>query len=72
MLDRERLAKVLALTASSQTSEALAAMRKANEIVTGAGLTWGQVLASGNRVTVTVMRNELRPEAYEPEEPWVK
>ena len=43
-LDRERLAKVLSLTQSSSDGEALAAIRKANEIIKGENLTWDEVL----------------------------
>lgn len=71
MLDRTRLAKLLALSTSSNDSEALAAARKANEIVKGAGLSWEEVLApqAGNLVTVTVNRGAPHG-YYRPTEDW--
>lgn len=44
-LDRDKLAKVLALTTSQSTHEALAAARMANQIIADAGLSWSDVLA---------------------------
>ena len=74
MLDRDRLAKLLALTTSLNDNEALAAIRKANEIVEGAGLTWDQVLlpiadAVSPHVSVTINRF-LHPEFYAAAEEW--
>lgn len=74
MLDHDRLAKLLALTASPNDNEALAAMRKANEIMKGEDLTWAELLASDNlrapHVTVTVSRGFAHPEFYAAMEEW--
>lgn len=75
MLDRERLAKVLALTTSPNDSEALSAMRKANEIIKGEGLTWDEVLVqiadAVSVVNIHVQRgNFVAPEFYAAMEEW--
>jgi hypothetical protein len=74
VLDRERLAKVLQLTTSTNDSEALAAIRKANDIVKGEGLTWDEVLVqveAGPVLNVHVHRNQfVAPEFYEAVEAW--
>ncbi len=43
--NRERLARLMALTASDREHEALAALRKANGVLRAAGLTWAEALA---------------------------
>lgn len=48
-LDRTRLGRVLAMIGSSFDGEALAAARRANEMIKAAGLTWEQAL--GNHET---------------------
>jgi hypothetical protein len=75
MLDRERLAKILALTASTNDGEALAAIRKANDIVRGEDMTWDDVLVqlvpAVSNVHVTVHRNSfVTPEFHEAMEAW--
>jgi len=68
-LDREKLAKVLALMSSPLDGEALAAARQAAVMVSGAGLRWSDVVdppppvvaVSGRRVTVTVYDGEAFP-----------
>jgi len=51
-LDHDRLAKLLALSTSDSDGEALAAIRRANAMVSKAGLTWHQVLKqSGGKAT---------------------
>ena len=71
MLDRERLAKILAMTTSDHDGEALSAMRKANEIIKGEGLTWALLLEQvGRTVTVTVSR-QPPSQYYEPSDAWV-
>ncbi len=45
-LDREKLGKLLALAGSNHDGEALAAVRKAGQMVAAAGLEWRDVLAS--------------------------
>jgi len=54
VLDRDRLAKVLALTTSPNDAEALAAIRKANDIVKGADLDWSEVLATQHAVNIQI------------------
>lgn len=63
-MDKQKLAKVLALTASDKDGEALAAVRMANRILAMEGLTWLEVISPvpTTRVTVT---------AYKAEEDWV-
>jgi hypothetical protein len=43
-LDRKRLSKILSLSASPCDFEALAACRKANDLVYSAGLSWGDIV----------------------------
>jgi hypothetical protein len=68
MLDRERLAKILALTTSTHDGEALSAIRRANEIIKGEGLSWELVLAQitmAQGVTIEVHRgNWGRPDEH--------
>lgn len=45
VLDRRKLAAVLALTTSATDGEALAAVRAANRMLAAAGVTWADVLA---------------------------
>lgn len=57
MIDRAKLAKLLALTASDHDPEALSAMRMANAMVKAADTTWDQLLAPPQSiVTVSVHR----------------
>ena len=44
--EKERLAKVLALTTSNIDGEALAAVRKANQLLAKDGVTWEQLLTA--------------------------
>lgn len=53
-LDRERLAKLLAMTASDKDGEALNAMRMANRVIEAAGLTWAEVLEQQAAVSVRI------------------
>lgn len=54
-LNRERLWKLLALTQKDNDHEALGAIRKCNQMLAEADVTWEQVLAiPGRQVTVTV------------------
>lgn len=46
-MDREKLLKVLALTSSDQEGEALAAFRKAKDIIEGGGLALADVISAG-------------------------
>src|ERR1035441_10306125 len=84
VLDRERLIKVLAMTTSPNDSEALSAMRKANEIIRAENLTWAEVLAqhlnlqgqplgqSAHTVHVDLFRRGgfASPEFYKDGEEW--
>lgn len=57
-MDRAKLAKLLALTASDHDHEALSAMRMANAMVKAAGVTWDELLAPPqNVIAVTIQRN---------------
>lgn len=73
MLDRDKLAKVLAMTTSDTDPEALAAIRMANRMLAAAGLTWEAVLAAGGvrQLTVTVTRHGEAPAPYQTQEDWV-
>lgn len=73
MLDRERLAKILALTTSDHDGEALSAIRKANEIIKGEKLTWDEVLVqvTGTVINIRASRYPANGEQYEPTESWV-
>lgn len=55
MLDRTRLAKLLALTGSDNDAEALAAIRKANEMVRGQNLTWAEVVTVDTQPLINIM-----------------
>lgn len=60
MLDRTRLAKLLALTASDNDAEALSAIRKANEIIKGNDLQWLDVVSpAGNTLNITLQRQPM-------------
>lgn len=69
-LDKARLAKVLALTQSDNDSEALAAIRKANDIVRGAELTWEDVLVQQNSVHIVLQRQPMQ-ETYKADDSWI-
>jgi len=53
-LDRQRLAKVLGLTDSAHEGEALAAARKANELIVSAGMTWDVVVQPSEDLRIAV------------------
>lgn len=55
MLDRTRLAKLLALTTSDNDAEALSAMRKANEVVKGQNMTWAEVVTVDTQPLINIM-----------------
>lgn len=63
MLDRTRLAKVLALTTSTNDAEALAAIRKANDIISGEKMQWSEVLAvdATSLISITIARQAGTP-----------
>lgn len=65
-MDREKLAKLLAMTTSDNDHEALAALRMANKMLTAERATWGEVLAAGG----ASVRITLQREPYQPEENW--
>jgi hypothetical protein len=68
MLDRVKLVKLLNLTQSQATHEALAAARAANKMLAAEGVTWDDVINGGPRVRVTVITNhdDLVAEALRP------
>lgn len=72
MLDRERLAKILAMTTSTHDGEALNAIRKANEMIKGEKLTWDEVLVqvTGTVINIKTTRYPTN-EQYTPTEDWV-
>jgi hypothetical protein len=53
-LDRRRLAKVLGLTGSAHEGEALAAARKANELIVAARMTWDAVVQPSDDLRIAV------------------
>lgn len=69
-MDRERLTKVLALTTSDNDAEALAAIRKANDLIKAEGLMWSDVLQVSNVVNITLQRPGAGPPAAQAED-WV-
>ena len=81
VLDREKLAKVLALTTSNLPHEALAAICRANRMIAAANMTWDKVLAqpsqpapafqSAHAVHVDIFRHGFAsPEFYKDGEEW--
>jgi hypothetical protein len=52
--DRQRLAKVLGMTGSAHDGEALAAIRKANELIVAAGMTWDEIIRSRADLRIAV------------------
>jgi hypothetical protein len=65
-MDRDKLAKLLALSASDNEHEALGCIRAANRIVKEAGTTWQDVLAGPDKsFRVSIERR------YTAEENWV-
>ena len=63
----------MGLTTSNNDHEALAALRKANEIILGEKSTWAEVLAqaAANHVTVTVNRYNNMATGGDPHEEWI-
>ena len=72
MLDRTRLAKILAMTTSTHDGEALSAIRRANEVLAGEKVSWEEVLAqeATRAVHVSVHRYPDNSKYYEPPEAW--
>lgn len=75
-LNRERLAKLLALTQKDNEHEIVGAIRKCNQMLAEADMTWEQVLAPARGITVTVTRTPahrygFQTEAAPPSEDWV-
>jgi len=64
MLDRDRLAKILAMTTSENDGEALSAVRRANKIIKDAGLAWTDVLAQQSVVTINIGKRNPPPGAF--------
>lgn len=73
-MDREKLAKLLALTASDNDHEALAAMRAANRMLKAADKAWEDVLEGPERVLrVSISRHHAVPEEfYHAMEEWTR
>lgn len=68
-MDREKLAKVLAMTTSPVSHEALAAVRMANKMLTDAKMTWGELLAAGG-TTVNIALKRASPDGFHDSEAW--
>lgn len=67
-LDRDKLAKMLAMTTSDKDGEALSAIRMVNAMLTKEKVTWGEVLAQAP----PAVRISISREAYEGDgEAWV-
>lgn len=65
-MDREKLAKIMAMTTSDTDPEALAALRMANKLLAAEKLTWEDVLRTrGHDVKISVFRQA-------PGEDWVQ
>jgi hypothetical protein len=66
VIDRARLAKLLALSQSDNDAEALSCIRAANKMVQAAGKSWDEVL-----VQITPgMRITIQKGPYKAEEAW--
>lgn len=60
MLDKTRLAKILAMTTSDNDGEALSAIRRANEVIKGEGLQWHDVVCpASNVMNITIQRQPM-------------
>lgn len=53
-LDRDKLAKILALGASDKVHEAAGCMRAANRMLAAENMTWAEVLSGGQEKTLRV------------------
>jgi hypothetical protein len=71
-VDREKLAKLLALTTSDNDHEALSAMRAANRMLREVGKIWEDVLEGPERVlSISISRPHAVPEEfYQAMEEW--
>lgn len=65
-LDREKLAKLLALSTSDNEHEALGCLRAANRLIKAENLTWADVLAGPEKTFRVVVQRE----PYTAEENW--
>jgi hypothetical protein len=72
MLDRAKLAKILARTSSQNDNERLVALNMANAMVNDAGTTWEAVLAESlfNVVNIEIQRAPPPASAYQQEDGW--
>lgn len=61
-LDKDRLAKLLRLTESEHDGEALAAIRKANDLLRQHRTSWAQALGAADEVAEPTPADEPRPE----------
>lgn len=66
-MDREKLAKIMAMTTSPVSHEALAAVRMANKMLAAEKLTWEEVIASGGKTTINIDLRRRPPD----EESWI-
>lgn len=70
-MDKAKLAKLLAMTTSSNDNEALAAIRMANKMLSGEKLTWGDILAEGGpQIRVTIHQHRYPADVYKAAEAW--
>jgi len=61
-MDRDKLVKLLSLTTSDNSNEALSALRMANAMLSREGITWGEVLAASGdpNIRITIQRETPR------------
>lgn len=73
-MDRDKLAKLLAMTTSDNDGEALNAVRAANRIVKESGMSWQDVLRQAvvHETNITLHRGAPPPGAYQaaPQQDW--
>lgn len=72
-LDRAHLAKIIAMTTSTNDNEALSAVRKANEYLAACQISWADVLREDllNTVNITLARAPPPASAYAQEDGWM-
>lgn len=61
----------MAMTTSDNDHEALAALRKANEVIKGEKLTWQDVLSQDSGRTINLTLHRTAPAPYQTDENWV-
>ena len=68
MLDKAKLAKIMAMTTSDKDGEVLAAIKLANAMLVREGQTWGDIFAAIGPPALSIV---LQRTPYKAEEDWV-